>query len=426
MASYPTSIAEFREKNNIPGISYDPEDKRTIFVEDFTNIENEVIAIEETLGETVQGAYTSLADRLDNIGGGGQIIYDAIVATSGGDYTTLEAALGAGAVNIYIRNGTYTENAARIYASNVCISGESREGVILQYPSNRNLTFSGSGTVVRNLTIKPSGGNSGSAGIVVDADYCAFDNVHFLEGSQNTGFGKINGSYCNLTKCVFESVNNSTDTQFRWQNVYSGHSGKMVDCTFIFRSAHAAALMYVQQDNWLMEGCTIVVNSGNTGAGLFLQSLNAITVAGCNFLSYEQTNQVAIQLTVGGCNVTGNTFNGFKKAIDCDSASNVIGQNKIYQEGVSSPIAMSIDGHKNSITSNNITGRSSSLSGSGLTVAGYDDNVITGNVVSGYATGINITSSAADRTLICGNNYYNNTAGLSDGGTTTTISGNVG
>lgn len=64
MSIYPSGIVEFREKVNLPGIEYDPDDKRTLFVEDMQKVEGEIVAIEETLGEEVQGDYPTLADRL--------------------------------------------------------------------------------------------------------------------------------------------------------------------------------------------------------------------------------------------------------------------------------------------------------------------------------------------------------------------------
>lgn len=67
MSIYPAGIVEFRDKVNLPGIEFKPDDKRTLFVEDIKKIENEVIAIEEVLGEEVQGAFATVADRLDDM-----------------------------------------------------------------------------------------------------------------------------------------------------------------------------------------------------------------------------------------------------------------------------------------------------------------------------------------------------------------------
>lgn len=66
-ASYPAATKTFREKENLAGLNYDSNNKRTLFVEDLTQIEDEVIAIEEELGAEVSGDAETLADRLDDM-----------------------------------------------------------------------------------------------------------------------------------------------------------------------------------------------------------------------------------------------------------------------------------------------------------------------------------------------------------------------
>lgn len=67
MAVFPTSIVSFREKENLPGLEFDAENKKTFFVEDLQKIEDEVIGIEETLGEEILGDAETVADRLNAI-----------------------------------------------------------------------------------------------------------------------------------------------------------------------------------------------------------------------------------------------------------------------------------------------------------------------------------------------------------------------
>lgn len=50
MADFPNAIAEFREMNNIPQMTYDPEKKTTIYAEDFQKMQDEIIALENFLG----------------------------------------------------------------------------------------------------------------------------------------------------------------------------------------------------------------------------------------------------------------------------------------------------------------------------------------------------------------------------------------
>lgn len=71
MSSFPGSIATFREKNNLPSQPFDPDKKTTLFADDLNLLDQEVVAIEETLGENPQGDFATVAERLDNSGGGG-------------------------------------------------------------------------------------------------------------------------------------------------------------------------------------------------------------------------------------------------------------------------------------------------------------------------------------------------------------------
>ncbi len=66
MAQYPNGIYTPRETENLPGLVYDPANKRNFFSEDFQNNGQEITAIEKTLGVQVQNGVLSLAERLDN------------------------------------------------------------------------------------------------------------------------------------------------------------------------------------------------------------------------------------------------------------------------------------------------------------------------------------------------------------------------
>lgn len=88
--------------------------------------------------------------------------YEAIVAASGGDYTSLKDALDAGAKSIFIRNGTYSFSNLWIMEDGVSITGESRDGVIMDY-ENRNATlivYNTEGTDYRDGTISISSGSN--------------------------------------------------------------------------------------------------------------------------------------------------------------------------------------------------------------------------------------------------------------------------
>ncbi len=67
MADYPTSIFVQRDIENVPGITFDATKKTHLYVEDLQALGNELAAIENILGLNVQGAFSTLVDRLINM-----------------------------------------------------------------------------------------------------------------------------------------------------------------------------------------------------------------------------------------------------------------------------------------------------------------------------------------------------------------------
>lgn len=48
--AYPDSVDEYRDIENLPGLDYNPQDKKTLFAEDIQELRNSIIAIQQTLG----------------------------------------------------------------------------------------------------------------------------------------------------------------------------------------------------------------------------------------------------------------------------------------------------------------------------------------------------------------------------------------
>lgn len=67
MVKYPNEIFEGRMVENLPGIEYNKDDKKTVYAEDMNNANGEIQAIEQTLGENVNGGFDTLDDRLADI-----------------------------------------------------------------------------------------------------------------------------------------------------------------------------------------------------------------------------------------------------------------------------------------------------------------------------------------------------------------------
>lgn len=65
MADYPESIYDPRTVANVDGTVYEPTETTRIFAEDVNLANDEIVAIEETLGENPQGDFETVAERLE-------------------------------------------------------------------------------------------------------------------------------------------------------------------------------------------------------------------------------------------------------------------------------------------------------------------------------------------------------------------------
>lgn len=67
MPNFPGSIYDPRTKENKPGTIYNPSNTTEAYAEDVVLLDDEVVAIEETLGENPQGDFDTVVDRLDDV-----------------------------------------------------------------------------------------------------------------------------------------------------------------------------------------------------------------------------------------------------------------------------------------------------------------------------------------------------------------------
>lgn len=65
--AYPDTIYEQRELENLPGLVYEPDNKKTLFAEDIMTIGTDLHNIEELLGSDISGDKSNLTQRLEQI-----------------------------------------------------------------------------------------------------------------------------------------------------------------------------------------------------------------------------------------------------------------------------------------------------------------------------------------------------------------------
>lgn len=90
VTSFPNSIYDPREIENVPGQVYDETKTTRLYAEDLNNSNNEIIAIEETLGENPQGDFDTVVERLNTLVPFIKHIYWAKITLNGADAPTVE------------------------------------------------------------------------------------------------------------------------------------------------------------------------------------------------------------------------------------------------------------------------------------------------------------------------------------------------
>lgn len=359
-------------------------------------------------------------------GGGGQTLYDRVVAASGGDHTTLSAALTAASAGetIFVRSGTYVESSNISSAlDNITIIGENRATTIIDCDSGVTFGLSGDGVQVRNITID----TLSSASTISGSDH-VWHNVHW-KVSHTAQALNMACSLSQISDCYFE--NTSTGTMTVWGFRFNGNEQSVSNCRFegaLNSSSGSRAIVYSTSTYSSFTGCSFYGHTASgTDAFLFNISGANTTVTGSIFHPNSNTApRACVKLGSNYITFSGNTMLGSLAGIVMDNAfRNTVTGNTIRVSD-NAAIGIDIDGSasgEHSITGNSINSDAASPTGDGIDIAAGDYTVVSGNNVGGFDVGVQISASTVDKAVVVGNSLSQNTTALSDSGTGT-VSGN--
>lgn len=369
-------------------------------------------------------AWTSVAPSA----GGGQTLYECVVAATGGDYTTVKAALDAGKKRIFVRNGTYTEGAWTLntYGGNVTIIGEGRSTTILDFGSgNINWHATSSNWTIRNIQLLGSGNWNGAE----NNTHNIFDSVHF-NWSGNSSV-QLYGNYIKYTNCIFSNTDNVNANKFYFVGIGMTVANNTFLITATKTGATAGAVTFeFRNSSYTFYGSQVVgnyfyVTSGTNNAVYFANWGEYCTFSGNSIM---ETAQSAILLAAyKGVTITGNNFFGGSKSIVLIDVNNVVTGNSMTFFSGGNGTGVEIQGDYSVVSGNRITG-TSATAGTGIAIgAAADYNTITGNSVQTFLVGINVTAGASNNIIMSnvsrasGTNYADAGTGTIGGGTVNII-----
>lgn len=302
----------------------------------------------------------------------GNNIYDAIVATSGGDYTSLYDAINDGANSVFVRTGFYIEtNTITLPTDGIIITGEG--GSVINFIGTAR------------LELDASGGINETAGTI----------------SVTTNSTTVTGSGTSFTNLSAGDYIEIGDT---WVKIDSISSNTSLEIVNAWQGNNKSGLSYLAQSLSAGMGLTLMTFLGGNNGCAFIRAVRGISISNCVFdssasgsgLTIEDSSDIQIQQSFisnnsEGCvidNCTQVTFDGACVFENNNSDGLFIND--------SNSIKIS-----NSSTTNN--------DGDGISIEGSSNTVLINNVTFRYNNnkGINTESTTSNTTInscLCSHN----------------------
>lgn len=355
--------------------------------------------------------------------------YDTIVAPSGGDYTTLGAAISAGKKSIFVKSGTYTETGAITIASDdVTIVGENASTSVVAMGSN-NFTNVYANFTLRNITFTTSGG------LIYFAGAGSLYDGNTFTGTGTTTVLRLTGSSTFVNNTVQSSAIGNGDAIAD----IAGSRATIVGNRFLSTSTtatHQVINIYTTMTRSIFNDNIIAIGEigGNSGTCLTTAATTVDHTMFCDNV-------------LRGSGGTGTTENGFDFSnvgsssdlqlmgnyiSDCDYGIYLPSSAFTYiitgNQMASTKFPVYIDGISHVTVTGNVLHSNSESGSVGITVTGgaSEDVTISGNVFHRIATGVSI-GSGVDRVIVTGNSFGPQvTTPISDSGGVTTVYANEG
>ena len=345
-----------------------------------------------TDGQVLTSAGAGVAPAFEDAAAGGQTLYEAVVAASGGDYTTVGAAITAGATRIFVRNGTYAESAITTATNNIEIIGESQRGAIISMAGN-DATFSGNNVIIENLSVNLAAGVLTLSGVTP-----VLRGTYITKSDAANAILIVSGEDAQIESNYFDD-NSTATTPVKYQ--FTGARALITNNKFDVRTSvtGTSGVIRLGALNQSFNSNTVIrKTSSGTGYALYVSG-SVVQVASNNFKSVN-TEGLAIVTTGTYVSVVGNFIHNFTRAIQFQSAtSNITGN---FFDDINGSVITTAAGVNNNVFSGNSFEYLTGVTRWGIDFVGQNlNNIVVGNYFfpNGSATEIRLSSTSQNNVI---------------------------
>jgi len=371
-----------------------------------------------TAGYLLTSAGGTLAPTWSPAPSSGQILYECVVASSGGDYTTVGAALAAGKTRIFVRNGTYSESAITNSTNNIMIVGESNQAIISM--GANAATFSGTDCYFSNLTVTCSTGSFNTSGIQNVITNCYFR----VTGTTNQFFS-VTGTDSIIDRNYFLDGAASFSSASARASISSGDRIHFTN-NYVYLRQNSYAITS-SSASAVISNNTFRRYAANNGNYQVYASGTGTCFTGNTFYNFSTIDKALLFAGAGGT-ISGNTVLGGARGIDVDNQNITITGNTIDLSG-NGLIGIYLQNDRNIVSGNTIRG-----AGTGTTtwvgieiIDGRNRNLVSSNRFYNWYDGIKLSGSTSVDNVIQGNYFESiGNKAISDGGIRTNTLSNSG
>lgn len=350
---------------------------------------------------------------LEAAAGGGQTLYDAVLAPSGGDYTdfsTAVAALSAGD-SMFISGDTFSETGGvTISTNNLTFVGANRETSIIDLNSATGSTFSGDNLVFKNLQIlMQSSGDLTITGNNITMENCKI----VLSGSALVNaFYPQTGEGFTMLNCRVEDSMNAEARVYRFAQANQRIIGNEFVTTNGGDSASYGRYQFTGFGSLMVDNvfdCT----GGTAVTNAALVSVNDGVFKGNYIDGGDNAQAMGLLLNTGAA--SGNKIYNVLTGIQTAGNSMIAGNWIQTTSSTSTAVCIKASSGSNNAISGNYLQNGNTGSQIGVDLSTTDNNAISGNAFVNNVTGVNIDATGTQNVII-GNSFFGSTTDISDSG----------